>query len=248
VNIPDAIYFRHQVRRFAILFVGRSGSSYLTSLLDSHPNVRSLYDELTELKDKGAKAQLEWANRALTPPLVGRNGAVGFKTKPANVLDLDAFSRLLEQNQCRIIELQRRNRIKSVVSHLNGRRLAEATGMWGLFNESARPEPLHIDPDEFDQVLHHREEVDQALADYVDSLPLPKISLAYEDMLQDEDRPLQKLFSFLDIPPKTVQGISFKITSDNLREAIVNFDELYARYIGTEYEAMFDEVLIQEGL
>jgi hypothetical protein len=30
---------------------------------------------------------------------------------------------------------------------------------------------------------------------------------------------------------------------NDLREAIVNFDELRARYAGTRYESMFDEVL-----
>jgi hypothetical protein len=34
-----------------------------------------------------------------------------------------------------------------------------------------------------------------------------------------------------------------KITSDNLREAVTNFDELRACYQGTFYENMFDEVL-----
>lgn len=248
MNMPDAIYFRHQASRFVILFVGRVGSSYLTSLLDSHPNIRSLYDELTELKEQGAEAQLKWADVALTPPLVGRNGAVGFKTKPANVLDLGGFTQLLQRHQCRVIQLQRRNRIKAVVSHLNGRRLAEATGMWGLFKESDRPAPFTIDPDEFEEVLHHRQKVDQDLVDYVNSLPFPRLSLDYEDLLQDEDAVLRQIFSFLNIPAKPVQGGSFKITSDDLRKVIVNFDELRANYVGTQYEPMFDEVIVTSSL
>jgi LPS sulfotransferase NodH len=242
MNTP--VYLRSQVQPFVILFVGRVGSSYLTDLLNAHPNIRALYDEVTELRDKGAEAQLKWAEEALTPPLVGRYRAVGFKTKPANLVNIDAFTNLIVGRQCKVIQLVRNNRVKSVVSHLNGRRLAEATGMWGLFKESDRPSAFAIDPDEFDNVLHHREQVDQGLVTYVDSLSLPKLELDYEDLLQHRDVVLDKAFQFLGVNQQVVEGPSLKITSDNLRDVLLNFDELRVRYAGTPYEPMFDEVLV----
>jgi hypothetical protein len=42
----------------------------------------------------------------------------------------------------------------------------------------------------------------------------------------------------------SVTGQTLKITSDDLRAAIVNFDQLRANYVGTQYEPMFDEVLL----
>jgi hypothetical protein len=159
-------------------------------------------------------------------------------------LDIDGFTSLLYENQCHIIELTRYNRIKGVISYLNGRRLAEVTGMWGLFDEANRPPPFSIDPDEFGEVLKRREKGDNDLKGYVSSLSLPQISLCYEDLLRDRDAVMNKIFSFLHIPSKQVKGKSFKITSDNLREIVVNFDELRAQYEGTEYAAMFDEIIV----
>ena len=40
-----------------------------------------------------------------------------------------------------------------------------------------------------------------------------------------------------------MKGSTVKVTSDDLRESIENFDDLREHYVGTEYEAMFDEVL-----
>ena len=55
---------------------------------------------------------------------------------------------------------------------------------------------------------------------------------------------LNRVFSFLEVEPRPVELSTLKITNDDLREVIVNFDELRAMYSGTQYEVMFDEVLI----
>lgn len=237
-------YFRHQVNRFVLLFVGRVGSTHLINLLDSHPNILARHDEITEVKDKGAENQLRLVRAFLTPPLIGRNKAVGFKTKIANILDLEGFTQLISQNHCKVIHLLRRNRVKSVVSHFNGKRLAEATGMWGLFDESKRLPPFSIDLEEFDKVLKNRERVDQELESYIQGLSLPNVKICYEDLMQHPNSVLDELFKYLEVEPHTVQSSTLKITKDNLREELINFDELRAKYIGTPYEMMFDEVLV----
>jgi LPS sulfotransferase NodH len=236
-------YFRNQVTTFVILFAGRVGSTHLINLLDSHPHILAHHDEITNIKDKGAAEQLKLAEEYLTPPLVGPNKAIGFKTKTANILDLDGFTRLITEKNCKIIYLLRRNRIKSAVSHINGKRLAEATGMWGLFDESKRLPPFAIDLEEFDKVLRNREKVDQELEAYINSLPLPNVQICYEDLLKDQKMVLDPLFEYLEVAPHTVQSSTLKITKDNLREELLNFDELRAKYAGTPYEPMFDEVI-----
>ena len=51
------------------------------------------------------------------------------------------------------------------------------------------------------------------------------------------------MFAFLDVPERAVQSKTLKHTSDDLRQVITNFDDLRARYTGTRYASMFDEVL-----
>lgn len=242
--VDRPVYFRNEITRYVLFLVARVGSTYLTSLLNSHANVTAAGEALRDLEEEGAEAQLQWARDFLNPPLVSRNAAMGFNVKLVHLVDPAAFAELLYEEECKIIHLRRRNRIKAVVSRLNGRRLYKRTGMWGLFDESERPGAFHVDPEEFDEFLKHRERVDAELENYVKSLELPTLNLFYEDLLADEDEFLDGVFTFLNVPAKPVEGKTLKITSDDLRDVLLNFDEIRANYVGTEYEAMFDEVLV----
>lgn len=238
------IYFRNQVSLYVLFLVARVGSTYLTSLLNSHPNVLALGEELRDLEKEGSDEQIDWARNFLSPPLIGRYGARGFNTKLVHIVNPDVFAKLLKEYNCKLIHLQRQNRVKAVISRINGMRLYNKTGMWGLFDESNKLPPLSVDLEQFDEFLLHREKVDRELEEYVKSLHLDTLPLFYEDLIKDEKGFLDNVFEFLGVEPKTVEGSTLKITSDNLREAIENFDELRAQYIGTQYEPMFDEVLI----
>jgi hypothetical protein len=218
------------------------GSTYLTSLLNSHPGIHGLQEELAGIK--GADKQLAWSRSYLTPPFIGRYKAIGFTVKLIQLADSGSFARLLQEMNCRIIHLSRRNRVKAVVSHINGKRLKDATGKWGLFKEEDRPSAFEIDPVEFDKVLHHREQMDRELESYVDGMQLPKLFVCYEDLLLNRDAFLNRIFSFLEVKPLKVEGATLKITSDDLHDVLLNFNELKARYAGTMYEKMFDEILI----
>jgi len=239
-------YFRHQVTPYIILFIERDGSTYLTSLLNSHPDIEAIYERFSVLKQKGADSaeQLEWARAFYSPSLISKTKARGFKTKLVDVLDLDSFTALLHEKQVRVIQMRRRNRVKAVVSRINARRLYEATGNWNLYDKNDRMPPMLVDLAQFADYLHEREAADDELQGYVDQLQLPVLKIVYEDLLTDKTSTLEKIFSFLKIPNKAVQEKTIKNTSDDLREVVLNFDELRAHYAGTPYLDQFDEVLV----
>ena len=239
-------YFRHQVTPYIILFIERDGSTYLTSLLNSHPDIEAIYERFSVLKQKGADVaeQLNWARAFYSPPLISKAKARGFKTKLVDVLDLESFTALLHEKQVRVIQMRRRNRVKAVVSRINARRLYEATGNWNLYDKNDRMPPMQVDLAQFADYLHEREAADDELQVYVDQLQLPVLKIVYEDLLTDKTRTLEKIFSFLKIPNKSVQEKTIKNTSDDLREVVLNFDELRAQYVGTPYLEQFDEVLV----
>ena len=239
--------FRDHVCRFVILFEGRTGSTYLIESLDSHPKVRAYGEKLVGLKKDGSKAQLEWVRKVLTPPIIGRRHAIGFKTKLRDIADPTAFAELLKEMQVRIIHLLRRNRIKAIVSTINSCRLKNVTNSYNLYKEDNRLLPSPIDINDFDWELKYREKLDSKLEIYVKNLKLPAQTLYYEDLLIDEFRTLQRTYDFLGVPFKLTKGKCIKNTRDDLREAIINFDELRSHYIGTPYENMFDEVIISRS-
>jgi len=238
--------FRFQVTPFVILFVERAGSTYLTTALKSHPEILALTEKLDALRKegKGPAEQLEWARTFLTPPLVGRHRAIGFKTKLVDVLDRDGFARLLRERSCKIIRLQRRNSVKAVVSTMNARRQWEKSGNWNLLSESTRLPPFEVDAEQFDLLLQERERLDRDVEQYVERLELPTLALSYEDLLTDKAAFVGKTLAFLNCGSGNELGATLKNTEDDLREAILNFDQLRARYAGTRYESMFDEVLV----
>lgn len=239
-------YFRSQVTTYVILFIERDGSTYLTSLLNSHPDIEAIYERFAVLQQKGASAseQISWAKEFFTPPIIGKAKARGFKTKLVDVLDLDGFSALLQQKQVRIIQMRRRNRIKAVISRINARRLYETTGNWNLYDKKDRMPPMDIDLDIFNQYLKEREDADNELQEYVEKLQLPTMRIVYEDLLVVKEQTLEQVFAFLNIPNKPVQEKTIKHTSDDLRDVVLNFDQLRAQYVDTPYANMFDEVLV----
>ncbi len=242
-------YFRPQVTHFIILFVERSGSTYLATMLDSHPQIHALREQFAVLKQEGKNAgeQLEWADGFYTPPWIGKTNALGFKTKYVDILDPDGFAQLLIKHKAKIIVLLRQNAVKAVISTINAKRLYEKTGNWNLLKETDRRSAVEIDPVEFEQLLQLRAQWDHEIISYTEKLPLPQLILNYEEMLTDKNAFTNRVYSFLNVEHILTEGTTLKNTKDNLREAVANFEELRARYAGTAYQSMFDEVLVDES-
>jgi len=243
-RFPTVFWF--QVTRFVIVFVERAGSTYLMTALQSDLGIRVLTEKLGVLRSegKGAAEQLEWARVFLSPSVLGRHYAIGFKTKLVDVLDPGAFRQLLIERQCRVIQLNRRNTVKGAVSTLNARRRHSLSGSWNRLVGSSSLPPFEVNLEEFDGLLREREALDVALEEYVDTLPLPTLKLKYEDLLENQGYFVGSVMKFLGSSAEPRCGATLKNTGDDLRRAILNFDELRSRYAGTKYESMFDEVLV----
>lgn len=240
---------RQEAIPFVILFVERAGSTYLASALASHPEILALRERFAQLRHQGKTAteQLEWARAFWTPSPIGPHAAIGFKTKMIDILDPYSFAGLLEEKRGKVIQLLRRNTVKGAISTINARQLHAASGNWNLLNEADRQPTSAIDPDDLQQEITRRETWDRELIDYVKLINRPTLHLYYEELLRDEAAFMGRVFDFLHVAPKSVKGKTLKNTSDDLREATPNFDALRARYAGTHYEAMFDEVIVQSA-
>jgi LPS sulfotransferase NodH len=240
------LYLRSHVTRFLILFEGRTGSSYLVTNLLKHPNVRAGWEELPRLKALGHDAQAEWAKKTLSAPLLGRSGAIGFKTKLRDIADHDKFSELLREQAVKIVHMQRRNRVKIAISEINCNVLYARTKQYNVYKKEDRLPAIRIEVSDFKEILDMRERLDKELKVFVEDLGLPTLNVFYEDILLDESNTLNNVYQFIGVPARATKGTSYKNTSDDLREALLNFDELKASVAGTCYEEMFDEVLVQQ--
>jgi LPS sulfotransferase NodH len=236
-------FFSFQFTPYVILFIERDGSTYLSSLLSSHPHIEAVYERFAVLKQKKASAteQLTWARKFWTPKIINSFSARGFKTKLVDVFNIEGFSKLCLEKNVKIIHMSRENRVKAVISKINAKRLYDKSGYWNLYNEENRVPATRFEPDEVNTLLKEREALDQGLQTYVDQLSLPTIKVTYEKLMKNRDQTLHEIFNFLNVQPRPVETKTIKHTSDNLQDVILNFDELRKKYSGTMYFDMFNQ-------
>jgi LPS sulfotransferase NodH len=231
-----------------VLFQGRTGSTFFVEALDSHPDVSARYEELTayEWLEEDGDAQLEEVRRLLRAPARPGTRAIGFKTKLRDVLDREGLAGVLGEVGARLIHLKRRNLVKLTVSSFNSERVHEQTGDWNVYcHEAAPAAPLTIEPEAFRARLREREHYESELDRFVATAARPTLTLFYEDLLIDPQGTLELAFRFLGLEPIPASGRTLKVTSDDLRSALVNFDELRASVAEARHRRMFDEVLVR---
>ena len=231
----------NQLKRLVILFLGRSGSTYLKESLNSHSKIYIQGEFLVGKKWNRQRQDLE---RLFNRVPSSNCQVVGLKTKLKDIHDSQKFATFLKEMNTKIICLTRRNQVKTIVSVMRAMELNEVTGEWNLYDKEKRVEKIRIDVDRFKSWLSHSEEEKKRLLNYVQNLNLPTLYLEYEDLLLEQIATFERIFQFVGVESQGLKAKCIKHSGDNLREEIENFDELYSYYINTSYESMFDEVLL----
>lgn len=234
-----ALWRETTARPFVILFLARSGSTYLTELLRLHPQLKCAGERFKGFKMRQVEQIANYLSGGGQ-----EHSAIGFKTKLADVHDPQAFCELLRGLPAQVIHLTRRNLVKQTVSLARAIDLNDRTGKWNLYEESNRTADLKIDPAAFRRWLSGIEAGKGRLSEYVMGLDLATLTIQYEDLLTKRDETLEMVAGFLGVAPKFATPSIKKNTPDDLRRTILNFDELRAEFGGTRFESMFDEVLV----
>ncbi|MGZ4677069.1 MAG: hypothetical protein ACXVLO_08330 [Acidimicrobiia bacterium] len=226
-----------------ILFPGRAGGTFLLGGLKQHPELETKGEPLGIIAPRGADFQLQWMRKYYRGPWFPKIGAIGILTKFPDIVDPERTAGLLHDLDARVICLNRENHVKSAVSMIRARMLKDTTGRWNKYTPDTELDAFDIDPDDFEERLRLTSERKAATVDYAENLGLPYLGITYEQLLTDAADTFARVFEFLGVAPRPVTSNTLKVTSDDLRKSVRNFDDLRARYSGTEYEAMFDEVL-----
>lgn len=225
---------------FIILFFGRTGSTVLIEELRRQRRIRAEYEILAETKGQGPAAQLERARRCYDRSLRPLRAA-GFKTKLWDVLDPEGLAALLRQVEARVIHMRRANVVKGAISTINADRLRQRTGQWTMYREDHRPEPFAIDIGRLRSWIASREEGDARIQAYIRDLDLPSMELTYEDLVGHPGEAVERLGEFLGFrlrPPALDRTHSKKVTPDDLRDILTNYDAVAEAMRGTPYEPM----------
>jgi LPS sulfotransferase NodH len=166
--------------------------------------------------------------------------AIGFCIKFCHIANPTVFKKYIEHYQIRIIYLTRENVIKHAMSNINVARLLEKHGLWNSLKTTQLLPPLQLSSKELETEVKLRLKREANLRDYINALDTPVLRLPYELLLKDNDKYFEHIFAFLNIPPTHVMSNLAKTTSDNLRDAILNYDEVRTHFKDTEFYEMFN--------
>jgi len=235
------IFFPNQFTPYIILFIERDGSTYLSSLLSSHPYIEAVFERFAVINQKNGTSieQIEWAREFWTPKFINKVIARGFKTKLIDILDQTEFANLCHEKNVKIIHMNRFNKVKAVISKINAKHLYDNSGYWNLYKEEDRIPPKLFDISDLDDLIIEREKFDKELSEFVDLLNLPTLKVTYEELLMDKEKILKNVFEFLNVPEKPVETKTIKHTDDDLRNVILNFEDVQNHYRDTPYFEMF---------
>lgn len=240
---------------FVILGTQRTGTILLMGLLDSHPDIVCLGELLQRkadrvqhsvpryrlfVRERPVYQLLDFAARKL---LVGRyldtvsssftSAAVGFKLMLNQAHRYPMVLDYIKQKNYKLVHIERKNLLKTYISRLK----AQQTGLY----VSERPVDhvqVTVPVELLKAELSALSEENAALRALVIGLGLEHISMTYRQISgQDQQSAMQKVLAFLGVSDTaTLATRSVKLTPDDLRQAVSNYDTMAAELAGSAYE------------
>jgi hypothetical protein len=236
--------------RFFILAAGRTGSTRLRYLLDSHPLAKchgELFGEnMSTLAEPGSDLHRQLLGERSTNPAeflhrrafdAGGAQAVGFKIL-YHQLTLDwpgLHEATLADREIRVLHLVRRNGLKRFLSEYF---VGTVTRKNLFFENEAVPEvePVSIPVEPLLANLEMLDRESEKLGGLFRKHPFHEI--AYEDSLDDNGPAMRSVLGFLDLPPARLSVPIKKILPDDPARLIANFREVEEALRGTRREWM----------
>lgn len=232
-------------KKFVIYSRGRTGSMVLSDLLNCHPEIycdveifhlvycrsKILFPELY-IKSRSKKAA-----RANKP-------VYGFKVKISQ-LTLEhkykdhrkIFLNLLDKGW-KFLYLRRENYLRHKLSTM----YAVETNIFHLKkNENVSREKIKVDCQKLLDGITFGEHIYKTEEEILKGIP--HLKLTYEKDIQDNSKHQEtadKIFKYLNLQPHTVKTDLKRVSSENLKDIILNYDEVHDFFIKTEYMKYFN--------
>lgn len=177
-----------QNRRFLIVGLPRSGTTYLMTLLNSHRDITcsgELFNPYSVIEtgppdyDPDLRYRRDWGPRYFMKQFFERHEAgpckrIGFKLMLGH--NIRVLSQLPELAQIRIIYVHRENRLAQVASYLK----AMQTKNWAQTRRSKQmAQKIVASPEEISQHWHEYATMDFLFAAWLDTLKNPRITVEY---------------------------------------------------------------------
>lgn len=242
------------MNKFIVLSTQRSGSSFVCSLLDSHPRIRCL-EEIFMRRNRNAITYRSYRNaslrrrlehllerrRSIESYLAGVYDAqpdldaVGFKLMYEQVQRYPELVDWCRSNDVMVVHLIRMNALKTIVS----RQVALKRGVY-LSTKPVKPVTVSLNTSRLVPELERAARLVDTNRSIFSSLPYTE--LFYEHFLARRGEELGRVLSFLGCDDD-VQLTSdlVKTSPDSLATLIDNYEDVRRRLAGTRFEPFLEQ-------
>lgn len=234
--------------KFVIYTRGRTGSTVLTELLNCHPDIycdveifNYLYS-LSKVKFPGM-----YINSCSKKAAMYGKPTYGFKVKIAqlryehNYYNYDKILADMHSAGWKFIYLKRENYLRHKLSNF----VSSKTNIFHLKNgDIKKSEKILVDCNELLKGIEYSEEVEQTEKENLKNIP--HLKLSYENDIQDNSKhqlTADKVFSFLGLRSEKVKTDLQRIVPDNLKDTIINYEEVYDFLKDTKYSKFLNSFL-----
>lgn len=231
---------KYPENKFLIYTRGRTGSNVLTELLNCHPEILCDTEIFNFMYCKSRVLFPQTFIKCCSKRATLNNKSVyGFKVKIAQLRfehkykNYDKILQNLSDKGWKFLHLKRNNFLRHKLSNLL---MAETKISHIKSGDNFIPKKITVDCNVLLKGIEYSEEVEKIEEENLKLIPHLKIS--YEKDLEDNSKHQEtadRIFKYLNLKPHRVNTTLKRITSDNLEEIILNYDEVYNFFKNTEY-------------
>jgi LPS sulfotransferase NodH len=225
-------------KKFVIFGRGRSGSTLLVNLLDSHPQIHCdneiLHDRVLFPRQYIDSCASRYHSQVY-----------GFKLLSYQLKEVQRISQsakfILElyQSGYQIIYLKRENLLHHALSNIAARQKQKFH--YRVSQDKVEKKPIYVEVEELVKWLSGSEQLDNFEHQILQNIP--HLPLTYENNLQESlchQTTVDLIFELLDIPSVPVKTNLIKAMPLKLTEMVSNYEEIIKSLQGTKYEKFLE--------
>lgn len=224
-------FLKYPEKKFLIYTRGRTGSTVLTDLLNCHPDIFCDYEILNlENTKTRIKYPLQFIDSCSKRATMKGKSVYGFKVKieqfrdDQKIFDIDTLFKKLQNNDWKFIYLKRSNSLQHKISGI----ISKDTKVFHVKkSEEFQHGKVKIDCQLLLDILNWGEELERMEEENLKTIP--HLRITYEEDLLDNSvhqQTANKVFRFLNIKEFPVHTKLKKIIPLDLKEIILNYDEM----------------------
>ena len=221
-KIRNEIFGDKKYNKFIIITRSRTGSNFLMSLLNSHPNILAKGELFRRLEGKSSD-QVWNETFSKKPKHIKYVGFKIFYYHPLDSEDKEVWNYIKKDKNIKIIHLTRNNILRTVVS----RAIADKTNTWT--NKKGKKidisdKRVKIDIDSCLNDFKKTREDENRIRDNYKNRNL--MELTYEDLVKDHQKVMNDVFNFLEIEINEVNSDYKKQNNEKLEDLITNYNDV----------------------